>query len=102
MTVVLPLLLLFAALCALLGYIIIMAVPPLLHTPLMSGMNALSGISLLAAMAAFHDRIPYSPGWCIALIAIGLAMINVAGGYWVTERMLRMFKSDQSGEGSKQ
>ncbi len=83
-------LLLMVIISALLGYRIISAVPPLLHTPLMSGMNALSGVTVLGAVAVFVST-PESAGtWAAA--ALVLAMINVAGGFWVTERMLRMFQ----------
>ena len=80
------------------GYLIINKVPSLLHTPLMSGMNALSGITVLGALAvtavALRDRIPVL-SVIIGCIAIVLAMINVAGGFGVTARMLRMFRKDK-------
>lgn len=75
---------------ALLGYRVISAVPPLLHTPLMSGMNALSGVTVIGALAVFHTAPEGAGSW--AATALILAMINVAGGFWVTERMLRMFQ----------
>jgi len=75
---------------ALLGYRVISAVPPLLHTPLMSGMNALSGITVIGALAVYNTAPAEAGAWAAA--ALILAMINVAGGFWVTERMLRMFK----------
>ncbi len=75
---------------ALLGYRIISAVPALLHTPLMSGMNALSGITVIGALAVFITAPAEAGNWAAA--ALVLAMINVAGGFWVTERMLRMFQ----------
>ena len=75
---------------AVLGYVIIRNVPALLHTPLMSGMNALSGITVLGAIiAAFTSK-----GWLalvLALVAGVLAMINVAGGFALTHKMLRSF-----------
>lgn len=72
------------------GYRVLRAVPPLLHTPLMSGMNALSGITVLGALAAF--RLAGSGFWqWIAGFAIAWAMANVVGGFLVTHRMLRMF-----------
>lgn len=75
---------------AVLGYIIIRNVPALLHTPLMSGMNALSGITVLGAIiAAFTAK-----GWLalvLALLAGVLAMINVTGGFALTHKMLRSF-----------
>lgn len=75
---------------AVLGYIIIRNVPALLHTPLMSGMNALSGITVLGAIiAAFTAK-----GWLALVLALAagvLAMINVAGGFALTHKMLRSF-----------
>ena len=75
---------------AILGYIIIRNVPALLHTPLMSGMNALSGITVLGAIiAAFQSR-----GILALVLALGaavLAMINVAGGFALTHKMLSSF-----------
>lgn len=91
-------LLLILVASALLGYRIISGVPPLLHTPLMSGMNALSGITVLGAVSvlAGASDLLTTAGAAIALI---LAMINVAGGFWVTERMLRMFRKGRSDSG---
>ena len=75
---------------AVLGYIIIRNVPALLHTPLMSGMNALSGVTVLGAIiAAFTSK-----GWLaliLALVAAVIAMINVAGGFALTHKMLSRF-----------
>ncbi len=88
----LSVLLIFLLVSALLGYRAISAVPPLLHTPLMSGMNALSGITVLGSMAVYVASPPEVKPF--AALAIVLAMINVAGGFWVTERMLRMFQSE--------
>lgn len=77
------------------GYLLIKNVPSLLHTPLMSGMNALSGVTIIGALAAtgfalFVD----DPFWGQVLggLAIILATINVVGGFGVTHRMLRMFQ----------
>lgn len=77
------------------GYKVISAVPSLLHTPLMSGTNALSGITVLGALAvtAMAQTMGNSAiGRLLGAIAIVLAMINVVGGFLVTDRMLRMFK----------
>ena len=75
---------------AVLGYVIIRNVPALLHTPLMSGMNALSGITVLGAIiAAFQSRVILA--LVLALGAAVLAMINVAGGFALTHKMLRSF-----------
>jgi len=78
----------FAA--AAIGSRVLRAVPPLLHTPLMSGMNALSGITMLGALAAM--RLAGSGPWrIVAGAALALATANVVGGFLVTHRMLRMF-----------
>ncbi|HPD29377.1 MAG: NAD(P) transhydrogenase subunit alpha [Phycisphaerae bacterium] len=73
------------------GFEIITKVPPTLHTPLMSGSNAISGITIVGAVLAVHAGHPILSG-VIAFLAVTLAMINVVGGYLVTHRMLRMFK----------
>lgn len=73
------------------GYIIIKNVPSLLHTPLMSGMNALSGITVLGALTATAAAV-HTGNKILGYIAIILAMINIAGGFAVTGRMLKMFK----------
>ncbi len=81
------------------GYFIINNVPSLLHTPLMSGMNALSGITVLGALAvtaAEMHHLGYSKiSIAIGSVAIILAVINVAGGFGITARMLRMFKKNK-------
>lgn len=75
---------------AVLGYVIIRNVPALLHTPLMSGMNALSGVTVLGAMvAAGASRSILA--LILALLAAFLAIINVAGGFALTHRMLSSF-----------
>ena len=75
---------------AVLGYVIIRNVPALLHTPLMSGMNALSGITVLGAIiAAFTAK--GTLALVLALVAGVLAMVNVAGGFALTHKMLRSF-----------
>ena len=73
---------------AVIGYFLIRNVPSLLHTPLMSGMNALSGITLIGGLIAAAKG-----SMILAVAAIILAAINVAGGFGVTDRMLAMFKS---------
>jgi NAD(P) transhydrogenase subunit alpha len=80
------------ALATFVGYQVISRVPALLHTPLMSGTNAISGISLvgsLVAAGAKHNQVSTMLGF-IAVIA---ATTNVVGGFMITDRMLRMFKS---------
>jgi len=74
------------------GYKIIGQVPSLLHTPLMSGMNALSGITVLGALVATAFAVATGSA-LLGAAAIVLATINVAGGFLVTHRMLRMFRS---------
>ena len=73
------------------GYEVITKVPPTLHTPLMSGSNAISGIVIVGALivAGQADGLL---GQILGAIAVGLAMINVVGGFMVTDRMLKMFK----------
>ena len=75
---------------AVLGYVIIRNVPALLHTPLMSGMNALSGVTVLGAMVA-ASQAKTGISIVLALLAAVFAMINVAGGFAVTHKMLRSF-----------
>ena len=75
---------------AVLGYIIIRNVPALLHTPLMSGMNALSGVTVLGAIiAAFESK--GTLAIILALAACVIAMVNVAGGFALTHKMLSSF-----------
>ncbi|MBI1370001.1 MAG: NAD(P) transhydrogenase subunit alpha [Planctomycetes bacterium] len=73
------------------GFEIITKVPPTLHTPLMSGSNAISGITIVGALLATHLENTWV-GTTLAFFAIVMAMINVVGGYMVTHRMLGMFK----------
>ena len=72
-----------------LGLELISKVPSTLHTPLMSGANAISGIALVGALVLSTDNEVQS---VLAFIAILFASINVFGGYLVTNRMLKMFK----------
>ncbi len=77
------------------GYLTITRVPPILHTPLMSGSNAISGIVIVGALivAGAAEGVI---GTVLGVIAVALATINVVGGYLVTDRMLRMFhRSEQ-------
>ena len=81
------------ALSCVAGYQLIAKVPPTLHTPLMSGANAISGVTILGAMtmaALMGDSII---GHVFALLAVVFATINVVGGFLVTDRMLRMFSN---------
>lgn len=82
-----------------LGASLIGRVPPTLHTPLMSGSNAVSGITVVGAMLVAGAGF----GWLsnvLGFLAIVFAMMNVVGGYLVTDRMLRMFKKAPT-EGGK-
>lgn len=72
------------------GFEIINKVPPTLHTPLMSGANAISGITIIGALVAAQTA-DVNLSNLLGLVAITLAMINVVGGYLVTDRMLAMF-----------
>ncbi len=73
------------------GFEVITKVPPLLHTPLMSGSNAISGITIVGALIA-ADHNDWALSTILGMCAVVFAMINVAGGYTVTDRMLGMFK----------
>ena len=78
-------------LSTLLGVALITRVPPTLHTPLLSGANAISGITIVGAILAVRS----GSGWLagtLGFIAIMFAMINVVGGFLVTHRMLGMFR----------
>ena len=73
------------------GFEVITKVPPTLHTPLMSGSNAISGITVIGAMLVAGMGASRLAS-VLGVIAVAFAMINVVGGYAVTDRMLRMFK----------
>jgi NAD(P) transhydrogenase subunit alpha len=83
-------------LAAFLGYQVISRVPPLLHTPLMSATNAISGISLVGSivMAGAHYN---TVSTILGFIAVVCSTINVVGGFVITDRMLRMFKRKPTG-----
>lgn len=72
------------------GFEIITKVPPTLHTPLMSGSNAISGIAIIGAVLATVEG--GEVGMWLGFIAVVFAIINVVGGFLVTDRMLKMFK----------
>src|SRR6516162_560131 len=77
-----------------LGYHIITRVPPLLHTPLMSAANAISGISLIGSLVvagSLHDPLSTFLGF----VAVACSATNVVGGFLITDRMLKMFKSER-------
>lgn len=74
-----------------LGFEVIRRVSPTLHTPLMSATNAISGISLVGSLVvAGSDHSTLST--VLGFIAVTAATINVVGGFWITDRMLKMFK----------
>lgn len=74
------------------GFEIIAKVPPTLHTPLMSGSNAISGITVVGALLAAGFGQSTTLVALLGMLAVALAMINVVGGFWVTHRMLQMFQ----------
>ena len=73
------------------GYQVITRVPPLLHTPLMSATNAISGISLVGSLVAAGADYG-ATSTVLGVIAVTSATINVVGGFMITERMLKMFR----------
>ncbi|MFQ5920082.1 MAG: NAD(P) transhydrogenase subunit alpha [Thermoplasmata archaeon] len=76
------------------GFEVITKVPPTLHTPLMSGANAISGIVLIGALLVAGPGV-VNLAVILGLAAVVLATINVVGGFLVTDRMLQMFKRDR-------
>jgi NAD(P) transhydrogenase subunit alpha len=89
MEVFIPLLTVFM-LAIFVGFEIITKVPPLLHTPLMSGSNAISGITIIGALLSVASS--NSLTIILGFLALVVATINVVGGFLVTHRMLSMFK----------
>lgn len=82
-----------------LGFELINKVPSTLHTPLMSGSNAISGITLVGALAS-AGAAPGELSTLLGTLAVVFATINVVGGYMVTDRMLAMFKKKAGGKDS--
>jgi NAD(P) transhydrogenase subunit alpha len=84
------------------GWYVVWKVTPALHTPLMSATNAISGIILVGALlsggalTAEGEWVGMGASVGIGLLAVGFASINVVGGFWVTQRMLGMFKKKDS------
>lgn len=97
-------LILIFAVATIVGYFIIKNVPSLLHTPLMSGMNALSGITILGAVAAVGLSViavkqqDVVLGQILGGLAVIAATVNVVGGFGVTHRMLKMFDKRKKGD----
>jgi NAD(P) transhydrogenase subunit alpha len=81
------------------GYSIITRVPPLLHTPLMSATNAISAISIVGALVVAGSRYSLVAS-VLGFVAVACATINVVGGFIITDRMLRMFKSGKPETGA--
>jgi len=78
------------------GFEVITKVPPTLHTPLMSGSNAISGITVIGAIVVAgegHSQL----GAVLGILAVAFAMTNIVGGFLVTDRMLQMFRKDKRG-----
>jgi NAD(P) transhydrogenase subunit alpha len=91
------------ALAAFLGYQVISRVPPLLHTPLMSATNAISGISLIGSLVIAGSRYEHHQTLASVLgcLAVTSAMINVTGGFLITDRMLKMFRKKETVKAEK-
>jgi NAD(P) transhydrogenase subunit alpha len=79
-----------------LGLELITKVPAMLHTPLMSGANAISGITMLAALTLIVKAEGNVPLLIIGSVSLGFALFNVVGGFFVTDRMLAMFSRKPS------
>ena len=82
---------------ALLGYKVIKQVPSLLHTPLMSGTNAISGVTILGSLVSAAAA-AFTGSRLLGFLAIVLATVNLVGGFLVTDRMLKMFKQQKEGQ----
>jgi len=76
------------------GFEVITKVPPTLHTPLMSGSNAISGITVIGAMIVAGSGFSVLAG-LLGVVAVAFAVTNIVGGFMVTDRMLQMFKKDK-------
>ena len=77
-----------------LGFEVIRRVSPLLHTPLMSATNAISGLSLVGSLVAASGQYA-TASTILGFVAVTAATINVVGGFMITDRMLRMFKKKE-------
>jgi len=84
-------------LAAFVGFQVITKVPQLLHTPLMSATNAISGISLVGSLVAAGSEL-MTVSKMLGVVAVTAATINVVGGFLITDRMLKMFKKDKREE----
>jgi H+-translocating NAD(P) transhydrogenase subunit alpha len=90
--------LLIFVLAVFVGFEVISKVPTMLHTPLMSGTNAIHGIVLLGAMLVVGSSATDSLGKALATVAVAFGTINIVGGFLVTDRMLEMFKGRRKQE----
>ncbi len=77
------------------GYLLISRVPQMLHTPLMSMTNAISAVTVIAALLLFAGELSAPRKW-LAAVAVVTAVFNVVGGFVITDRMLGMFKKKDS------
>ena len=84
-------------LAAFVGFSVITRVPPLLHSPLMSATNAVSAITVVAALIVAGEGHSTTAG-VLGCVAVACAMTNVVGGFLITDRMLKMFKKDPNAE----
>ena len=75
------------------GYMVITRVPPLLHTPLMSATNAISGISLVGSLVAAGSQ-RSNVATILGFVAVVCATTNIVGGFLITDRMLKMLRRD--------
>ena len=82
------------------GFMVITRVPPLLHTPLMSATNAISGISLVGSRVAAGSR-RGGVATALGFIAVVCATTNVVGGFLITDRMLKMFRKEPHAKPAK-
>ncbi len=73
------------------GYVLISRVPPMLHTPLMSMTNAISAVTVIAALLLFAGEPGASDKW-LGAVAVAAAVFNVVGGFVITDRMLGLFR----------
>lgn len=81
-------------LASVVGYLVITRVPPLLHTPLMSATNAISAITIVGALIMAGGKYGFVAE-VLGTIAVACAMTNVVGGFLITDRMLRMFRTGE-------
>ena len=86
--------LLITVMASFIGYELISKIPQTLHTPLMSGSNAISGITLIAGILIYQNVVDNVLLKTIVLIGVAFATMNIVGGFYVTGRILEMFKKN--------